>query len=215
MVILSGSEKGGSGKSTIATIIAGMAAARGRDVALLDADPQGTAATWCAARRSQDVPPVPVSRATGNLSAAVQRLTAAHALVVIDAGGRDSIELRSGLVSADVLLLPIEPSSADAWVLPAMANLVEEARRHGGPADVVTVISKGYADPRIPENDDLRALLRSIDALPAPAAMLCARVDYKRALGLGLTPEELPASPKAIDEAQQLYDALQRFDALP
>lgn len=46
MIILVGSEKGGVGKSTIATNVVTYLALQGKDVMLVDADKQGTSSNW-------------------------------------------------------------------------------------------------------------------------------------------------------------------------
>jgi len=207
MVVLSGSEKGGSGKSTLAVFIAGMAARRGLHVVLIDADPQGTAATWAQRRTREDVPDVEARQHTGPLQEPVSAYSSQADLCVIDAGGRDSVELRSAMVACDVLVLPVEPSSADVWALQHMRRLIEQAQERNGCGRVAPVVSRAYADPRIPETQELRDLLDGL-GMPA-AATVCSRVDYRRALGLSLTPVELPAAPKAIEELATLYDALQ------
>ena len=50
MILLLGGEKGGTGKTTIATNLAALRAAAGYDVLLIDTDRQGTAAAWCQVR---------------------------------------------------------------------------------------------------------------------------------------------------------------------
>ena len=45
-IVLFGGEKGGTGKTTLATNMAAMLALQGKDVLLLDTDRQGTASFW-------------------------------------------------------------------------------------------------------------------------------------------------------------------------
>ncbi len=50
MILAVVNQKGGTGKSTVATNIAACFAAEGREVLLIDADPQHTALDWRADR---------------------------------------------------------------------------------------------------------------------------------------------------------------------
>ena len=51
-------QKGGSGKTTIATHLARALQLDGHDVLLVDSDPQGSARDWAAVREDQPVPVV-------------------------------------------------------------------------------------------------------------------------------------------------------------
>ena len=53
MIIALLNQKGGVGKTTLATHIAGELAMRGQQVVLLDADPQGSALDWTQRRAQQ------------------------------------------------------------------------------------------------------------------------------------------------------------------
>ncbi len=50
MIVLVGGEKGGTGKTTLAINLAALRAIRGRDVLLVDTDPQGSASGWVLTR---------------------------------------------------------------------------------------------------------------------------------------------------------------------
>ena len=46
----------------------------------------------------------------------------------VDVGGRDNEGLRAALTVADVVLIPLTPSSFDVWALDRMVGLVREAK---------------------------------------------------------------------------------------
>ena len=56
MIVALLNQKGGVGKTTLATHIAGELAMRGQSVILLDADPQGSALDWTQRRSQQGLP---------------------------------------------------------------------------------------------------------------------------------------------------------------
>jgi chromosome partitioning protein len=206
MIILIGGEKGGTGKSTIATTLAAMRAARGREVLLVDADPQGSATAWAAERAGTTAASLTCVSKTGpSFRKDVLDLAGRYEDVVIDVGGRDSKELRAAMVVADRMYLPLQPSYADVWTLDAMEQLVDQAVAYG-PLEAYVVISRAYADPRIPENRDAIALLDDFQLLRWSGVVLCERVDYRRAFGAGLCVEELDGAGKAAAEVRTLYE---------
>lgn len=112
-------QKGGSGKTTIATHLARAYQLEGKDILLVDSDPQGSARDWAAVRDDQPVPVIGIDRPTieRDLKSVAQK-----DLVVID-GAPQAAELAvSAIKAADFILIPVQPSPYDIW---AAADLVE------------------------------------------------------------------------------------------
>ena len=112
-------QKGGSGKTTIATHLARAFQLDGNDILLVDSDPQGSARDWAAVREDQPVPVIGIDRPTieRDLKSVAQK-----DLVVID-GAPQAAELAvSAIKAADFILIPVQPSPYDIW---AAADLVE------------------------------------------------------------------------------------------
>jgi chromosome partitioning protein len=106
-------QKGGTGKSTLAVNLAVAAEATGEKVCLIDLDPQGTAASWYETR-SAETPAVLDHNQAGSLSDTLSRLeTAGFTLAVIDTPGVDSHATRGAMRTADLCLIPVRPSEAD------------------------------------------------------------------------------------------------------
>lgn len=95
MILLIGCEKGGAGKSNIGGNLGVWAALKGVDTIVLDADPQGSAAKFIARRNEAGLPVVHCVQKTGDVFATAKDLAQRYQLVIIDAGGRDSKELRT------------------------------------------------------------------------------------------------------------------------
>lgn len=113
MIIAVVSQKGGTGKTTVVTNLAACYAAQGREVMLVDADPQHSALDWKADRP----PALPQVHALQlpekNLFQAVQHLRQQYDLMLIDGGGRITATARAAVAAADFLILPTLPSKFD------------------------------------------------------------------------------------------------------
>lgn len=208
MIILVGGEKGGTGKSTLATALAAMRARRGHDVLLVDADPQGTSTIWAEERAAREISPAirSVSKVGKTFTQDVRDLAARYEDVIIDAGGRDSRELRGGLVLADRFYTPLQPSAADAWTLDRVEDLVDQARALNGRLRAFVVLTRSFTNPNIPETEDALQVLKEYELLAFSGVVIHERVAYRRALGFGMAPEEMEdGDAKTIHETEALY----------
>lgn len=161
-IVLIGGEKGGTGKSTIASNLVAYLAGEGMDVILLDADPQGTSSHWIERRNASEQPLAKIHCAQkfGDVAATARDLGKRYAYVVIDAGGRDSRELRSAMLAADKIVVPVRASQADLETLGKVNEIVGNARAFNtslGPASVVLSIAP--TNPSINDVAEARSLL--------------------------------------------------------
>jgi chromosome partitioning protein len=123
-------QKGGVGKTTLATHIAGELAMRGQHVVLLDADPQGSSLDWTQRRSQQGLPrlfsAVGLARETLHQEAPELARRADH--VIIDGPPRIAALARSALLAAERVLIPVQPSPYDLWASAEMVALIREAQ---------------------------------------------------------------------------------------
>ena len=209
MIILIGGEKGGTGKNTIATKLAAMRALNGRDVLLIDTDPQGSANYWAQSRDEENITPrvACVQKFGKGLPKEVQDLATRYQDIIIDAGGRDSIELRSALVVTERLFVPIQPSQFDIWTLNQMEELVESAKSFNSDLLAKVIISRSSTNPSVHESDDAGKLLDDFDNLDLADVTIRDRIAYRKAAKDGLAVIELkPKDPKAVKEMEALYN---------
>ena len=127
MIISFSSLKGGSGKTTLAVHLAHAIALAKKRVLLADADPQGSAQGWASAR--DDKPPFPViGMARNTLHRDLPELLQDYDHCVIDTPPRVSALARTAILAADLVLIPVQPSSYDIWAASETVNIIEEAQ---------------------------------------------------------------------------------------
>ncbi len=200
--------KGGVGKTTVATHLAGMLANCGATL-LIDGDPQASAASWAAWRREANRDPSPTT--TCLLGKAVydegKNLSKGFGHTVIDAGGRDSAGLRAALLLAERAVVPIGASNLDAAAMTDLLEVVELAKDFNAALDVQVLMMR--IDPRTRDTGEMLEYL-SENGLQVMQARICERVAFRRAIGEGATVAEMAKDTQAIAEMQALFDEVMR-----
>ncbi|MBK1642946.1 cobyrinic acid ac-diamide synthase [Chromatium okenii] len=129
MILLLGGEKSGTGKSTIAVNLSVWLANAGIDVLLIDTDIQRTASQFIERRNQRnDLAKVHCIEKRGNVFNTVRDLSSRYEQIIIDAGGRDSEELRTAMVASHLLYCPLKANQPDLEPSAHMNELVELAR---------------------------------------------------------------------------------------
>lgn len=209
MIILLGGEKGGSGKSCLAQNLAVWLQRKGRDVLLLDADPQGTTVDWAKEREQAGVlSPLPVVEAHGNIRQTLLDLQKRYEEIIVDAGGADSEALRSAMTVATHMLIPFRPKRRDLKTLPNVENMVRLARAVNPDLIVRAVITQA---PALPSQG--QRILDSKDActsfgIQALQAFTTARNVYDDADENGSSVLEAGTDGRAIEEIELIADEL-------
>ena len=209
MILLVGGEKGGTGKTTIATNLAVRRLQASGDLLLVDTDKQGSASAWAAIRDGHE----PSQRITsvqkfGNtIPKEVIELSKRFKDVVIDAGGRDSIELRAAMTVADLLVIPTQASQFDVWTLGTINDLVLQAQALNPKLKAFVAVNRASTNPSVTEADEIQELLEDFEQLSLCETIIRDRIAYRKAAKSGLSVVELqPADDKATNEINALYE---------
>lgn len=204
MIVLLGGEKGGTGKSTLATNLATGLAVRGVDVLLVDTDVQRTAAHWVDRRHQlTGVNAVHCTERRGNVFHALRDLAQRYTEIIVDAGGRDSEELRTALVAAHQIYVPLRASQPDLETSLHMNELVTLARGMNPTLTARVLISMAPTHPSITETADAQEVLQELSALTPSAVIIRERKVYRDAMAEGRGVCELD-NPKAHAEMAAL-----------
>ena len=175
-------QKGGTGKTTLATNLAWMLAEHGK-VLLLDADPQASAENWAAGSSAKPDGLEVASAASGDLRGALRRASRNYGWVVVDGPPGTSRISADAVGAADVVLIPVRPSPLDVWATGDVVDAVlarQEAT--GGKPKAAFVITMTQARTRMGRQVD-DALEKM--GLPVLEARTRQRVAYADAINEG------------------------------
>lgn len=209
MIILIGGEKGGTGKTTVATNLATMRITNGYDVLLVDTDKQGSASSWSDIRDMQNnfVRIPNIQKFGSNLTSDIKDLHKRYQDIIIDAGGRDSVELRAAMTIADVMYIPVQASQFDIWTLSVMNDLARQASGFNSNLKPQILINRGSTNPSISEVKEAQEVMNDFDLLTLSNCVLRERIAYRKAAKDGLSIIELEKTDlKAVEELQKLYN---------
>lgn len=186
MIVLIAAEKGGVGKSTLATNLAVHLARQKIDVVLLDTDGQATSARFVERRdEAGTLPVIPCVQRTGDVASTLRDLAKRYQVVVVDAGGRDSREMRTAMAVASLLLVPTRASQADLETLPKVNELIGLARGLNPDMKAYAVLAMAPSNPVIREVEDAREALSEFNELQLTKTVIRDRKVYRDALLAG------------------------------
>lgn len=201
-------QKGGAGKTTLLAHLAVAFLGRGRSVALLDADPQGSLTLWARQREANLGGDLTVISGEGlDLTREAARLKRAHDLVLIDSPPHAETEARLALRASDLVLVPLQPSPLDLWATRPTLELASAEKR-----EARVVLNRAPARGRLLEAT--RAALAR-EAAPLIEAPLGNRSAFAMAMAAGLGVTESAPRGLAADEVRALATALKPWIGQP
>lgn len=140
-------QKGGSGKTTIATHLARALQLDGKDVLLVDSDPQGSARDWAAVREHNPLTVVGIDRPTIDRDL---KAIGRKDFVVIDGAPQAADLAVSAIKAASFILIPVQPSPYDIWATADLVDLVKQRIEvTDGKLQAAFVVSRAIKGTRI------------------------------------------------------------------
>jgi chromosome partitioning protein len=202
MILTLTSRKGGCGKTVLAMAIASSLAEQGTDVALLDADPNGSVHRWATdIHRGAPIRAYAESDAE-RLADLVPEVGEQHAVVVVDTAGFGNQAATVAAAAADLVLVPAAPGEADVIEAQRTVLFVAGLARSTRRTIPVRVIIN-----RVRRNTTLaRHVAAEIERLNLPR--LAATISEAVAYGEMSFSGSLPASGAAAEEVAALMGEL-------
>lgn len=198
-VLAVASQKGGSGKTTLAGHIAVQAELSGfGPVAILDMDPQGSLSQW-RSERPLDTP----SFARTDISTLSEDVDAMRSmdinLLIIDTPPAVTETIAEVVRHADLVIIPMRPSPHDIRAAGTTLDLIEKV---GKP---LIFVLNGAAARAKTTTEAIEALSA---AAPLAPTILHHRADFAASMTDGRTVMEVPGGERSAMEVKELWDYL-------
>ena len=195
-------QKGGSGKSTMAISLAVAAMEARERVFVLDMDPQRSLKNWAELRGRDDLPVEAVT--AGRLPATLAALEkSGFTLAIIDTPGVEGAASIAAMKAADLNIIPVRPNIFDLWASEVTRKALKEHR-----ASYVFALNQcppAQQSARIQQGAEA---LEALGGLITP--MILSRVDYQEATRTGLGVTEWNPSGAAADEIRAMWSSIRR-----
>lgn len=196
-------QKGGTGKTTLALSLAVAAIQDRLAVAVIDLDPQTSAANW-RDRRAADGPALEAP-ALGRLGQTLEAAQQGGAdFVVIDTPGKSEQAAVAAARAADLVIIPARPQIYDLETLEATRELVAIA----GNKPALVVLNAIPAQGR--RQDEARVAIEELGLAVCPF-FITQRAAFGDAPTLGLGVTEYEPDGKAAAEVQEVYKFIKQL----
>lgn len=201
-------QKGGVGKTTLSIHIADGLSKRGRKVALIDADTQNSSLLWSASRSGDSLFPV-MGMPKETLYQEIQSLRESFDDIVIDGPPRVAKILRAAIAAADLVLVPVKPSSLDVWAATDVVTLIEEVRAFRPDLKAAFVINERRSNTRLARDVEEALANMGLDVCQTSIHM---RAAYPVAIGQGLSVFDSEPKGKAALEMGKLITEISQSE---
>lgn len=198
-VVTLAATKGGPGKTTLASALAVRAAADGRKVALIDADPQVSLARWHELRGAPANPKIVGLEADRE---AIELLLAQRwDWVFLDTPPAFLDRIEQAIALSDLVVIPVRPSALDLEAVRDVATICQDHSKR-----FVFVLNQWLEG-----SSKLRKESRRYLAMDGPVLQteIAARKQYAAAIHLGKTGPELGDGKEAAREIDALWSEVQ------
>jgi chromosome partitioning protein len=195
-------QKGGSGKSTIASSLAVAAHEMNEQVCVIDMDPQGSLAHWGRRRTTGDIEVIGsgAARLPAHLASLERK---GVTLAILDTPGAEGAASSAAMRVADLNIVPSRPSMFDLRASARTRAALEEIG-----AKFVFVLNQCPSAQQTAHVQDGVEALEEMGRLISP--LIVARIDYQNAVRHGWGVTEFNPYGKAAQEIRGLWQSIDR-----
>jgi len=177
-VITVAQQKGGAGKTTIVANLAVALSKKGKSVALLDTDPQGSLGRWFMTRREAGDPGVEFSTSSAwGVSYECDKLRKDFDYIIVDTPPKIDSDLKPAIRASDLVIVPVSASQVDVWATEGVLDIAERED-----ANVLVVLNRAKSGTRV--TADVDSTLKDLGVKRAKS-VLGHRVAFPETMGIG------------------------------
>ncbi|MFB0924382.1 MAG: ParA family partition ATPase [Vicingaceae bacterium] len=199
-------QKGGVGKTTLATNIATKLHLDNERVVLIDSDPQGSARDWHAAGDSE-LPVIGLDRP--NLDKNIQKVAGQFDWVIVDGAPQLTDMAISSIKCADLIIIPVQPSPYDIWASADLVDIIKQRQSlNEGKPKAYFCISRKIANTNL-STEVIDALVGY--GLPAMKASTSQRIIYPKSAAQGKSVFDIPKNLDAIEEITIIVEDIKKI----
>ncbi|WP_413694381.1 AAA family ATPase [Psychromonas sp. KJ10-2] len=190
-VILVGFQKGGVGKTltavNLATSISNQKYNGKTDrILIIDADPQSSAYRWNQKREENtEVSAFTCICLSMKINMEIERHRPNYDYIIVDAAGRDSREMRSGMLCSDLMIMPIEIASESTDLLESMSEVYDAAKDFNPNLKVVSFLNKVPTNGSESERLEAKSILSEYPEFPLLKTMIYLRTAHSKMTRVG------------------------------
>jgi chromosome partitioning protein len=199
-------QKGGAAKTTLCVHLAVAALQDGRKVAIIDIDPQASAASVWRSARGEKAPPVAAVIAAELREALEAARLDGYQVVFVDTPPHTAPAIEVVAHNIDLAVVPVQPSILDVAATQDTLGLLRANR-----VPAVAVIARAPSRPDEETTETERAMTAM--GLPLLNTRIVERKVYRRALTQGQAVGEFDPTSKAAQEVKALWQEIDSLDA--
>lgn len=182
MIISILNQKGGSGKTTIATNLAYALLLKNKKVLIADSDPQGSARDWSNVKNGEILTVLGLDRPS--LAKDITTIKDNYDHIIIDGAPQLSTHTAAAIKSSDIILIPVMPSPYDLWAIADLVEAIKTKQEMGSKLKAYILISRAV------KNTKIAAEIKDVVVeygLPLLNSFTTQRVSYPDSAAKGLT----------------------------